>query len=55
VIAGVAYKLEIRGNTVISMSPGGENMPLYRREHFRADKAPTVKVKRFVAEQTILW
>jgi Beta-L-arabinofuranosidase, GH127 len=54
-IAGVPYTLEIRGNTVVSMSPGGENMPLYRREYLRADKAPSVKVKRFVAEQSVLW
>jgi hypothetical protein len=55
VIAGVNYTLEIKGNTVISISPGGENGPLYRREYMRADVAPTTKVKRFVAEQSLLW
>jgi DUF1680 family protein len=54
-IAGVQYTLEIKGNTVVSISPGGENGPLYRREHYRADTAPTIKVRRFVAEQSILW
>ena len=54
-IAGNDYTLEIKGNTVVSVSPGGENGPLYRREYMKADKAPSVKVKRFVAEQSILW
>ena len=54
-IAGVAYTLEIRGNTVLSLSPGGENIPLYRRDYLKADRAPTVKVNRFIGEQSILW
>jgi hypothetical protein len=54
-IAGTAYTLEIKGNTVVSISPGGENGPLYRREYMKADRAPTTKVKRFVAEQALLW
>ena len=54
-IAGTAYTLEIRGNTVVSISPGGENIPLYRREYLRADAAPTLKLKRFVAERSLLW
>jgi len=54
-IAGTAYTLEIKGNTVVSISPRGENGPLYRREAMRADKAPTTQVKRFVAEQPLLW
>jgi hypothetical protein len=54
-IAGTSYSLEIKGNTVVSISPGGENGPLYRREYMKADAAPTTKVKRFVAEQALLW
>jgi len=54
-IAGVEYTLDIRGNTVVSMSPGGENIPLYKREHLKADKAPPLKVKRFVSEQFVSW
>ena len=54
-IAGTAYTMQIRGNTVVSMSPGGENGPLYRREYFMAEKAPMKRFKRFVAEQAILW
>jgi hypothetical protein len=37
------------------MSPLGENIPLYSREYMKADRAPTIKVKRFVAEQSLLW
>jgi Beta-L-arabinofuranosidase, GH127 len=54
-IAGTAYTLEIKGNTVVSISPGGENGPLYRREYLRAENAPTMKVRRFVAGQALLW
>lgn len=54
-IAGTAYTLEIKGNTVVSISPGGENGPLYRREYLKANGAPSTKVKRFVAEQALLW
>jgi Beta-L-arabinofuranosidase, GH127 len=54
-IAGTEYTLEIKGNTVVSISPGGENGPLYRREYFRAGVAPTKKVQRFVAEKPLLW
>jgi hypothetical protein len=54
-IAGVPYTLEIKGNTVVSISPGGENGPLYRREYMKGDRAPTVKVKRFIGEQMLAW
>jgi hypothetical protein len=54
-IAGTPYTLEIKGNTVVSISPGGENGPLYRREYMHADNAPALKVRRFVAEQPLLW
>jgi hypothetical protein len=54
-IAGTPYVLEIKGNTVVSISPGGENGPLYRREYMKADKAPTTRLKRFVSEQPVLW
>jgi len=54
-MAGTDYTLEIRGNTVVSISPGGENGPLYQRAYMKADKAPTTKVKRFISERPILW
>jgi hypothetical protein len=54
-IAGTAYTLSIKGNTVISISPGGENGPLYRREYLGADNAPTIKVHRFISQQNLIW
>jgi DUF1680 family protein len=54
-IAGVDYTLEMKGNTVISISPGGKNGPLYRREFMRADIAPQLKVRRFISDQPIAW
>jgi Beta-L-arabinofuranosidase, GH127 len=54
-MANTIYTLEIKGNTVVSISPGGENGPLYQREYMKADAAPTIKVKRFVSKQSILW
>lgn len=54
-IAGVCYTLQIKGNTVVSISPGGENMPLYQRERFLQNKAPLVKINRFVSDQSIAW
>jgi hypothetical protein len=52
-IADVSYSLQIRGNTVVSIFPGRENMPLYKRERFLQDKVPMVKVDRFVSDQDI--
>jgi Beta-L-arabinofuranosidase, GH127 len=54
-IAGTAYTLEIKGNTVVSISPGGENGPLYQREYMKANDAPSTKVKRFVVDRALLW
>jgi DUF1680 family protein len=34
-IGGVSYKLEIRGNTVLSIDPPGYNGPLYERSYYR--------------------
>lgn len=53
-IGGVAYKLEIRGNTVISIDPPGVNGPLYERAFYRKPVAWR-KVERFVPDRTISW
>lgn len=55
IIAGVTCNLQIRDNTVVSITLGGENMPLYRRERFLQENAPMVRVKRFVSDQNIIW
>jgi hypothetical protein len=54
-IATAVYTLEIKGNTVVSMDPAGQNGPLYQRQYLRAGRAPARKVNRFVAESPIVW
>lgn len=53
-IGDVEYKLELRGNTVVSIDPPGRNGPLYERAYYRQ---PTRwrKVDRYLPQQTINW
>jgi hypothetical protein len=53
-IGGVSYKLEIRGNTVLSIDPPGRNGPLYERAYYRKPLA-WKKVDRFVPDHAIVW
>ena len=53
-IGGVSYKLEIRGNTVLSIDPPGRNGPLYERTYYR-QPVKWRKVDRFVPEREIAW
>ncbi len=53
-IGGVSYKLEIRGNTVLSIDPPGRNGPLYERTYYR-QPVKWRKVGRFVPERSIAW
>jgi hypothetical protein len=53
-IGGVSYKLEIRGNTVVSIDPRGHNGPLYERAYFRGP-VQWREVDRFVPQHTIAW
>jgi hypothetical protein len=55
VIGDLTYKLTIKGNTVIDIDPEGEVCPLYQRDHYREDEAPTQKITRFVSSERILW
>ena len=45
----VPCTLTIKGNTVIDIDPPGQRIPLYQREHYRADKAPMIRVNRYEA------
>ena len=49
-IGGISYKLEIRGNTVLSIDPPGRNGPLYERAYYR-QPVKWRKVDRFVPER----
>jgi hypothetical protein len=54
-LGGVSYKLELKGNTVISIDPPGKNGPLYQRAAYRGDQVLWRKVQRFVPEAEIIW
>jgi hypothetical protein len=53
-IGGVDYKLELRGNTVVSIDPPGRNGPLYERTYYR-QTTTWRKVNRFLPSQKINW
>jgi hypothetical protein len=53
-IGDVGYKLQIRGNTVLSIDPPGKNGPLYERTYFR-QPLRWRKVDRFAPEHEIAW
>jgi hypothetical protein len=53
-IGGLSYKLEIRGNTVVSIDPRGQNGALYERAYFRGP-VRWREVDRFVPQRTIYW
>ncbi|MFH1007739.1 MAG: hypothetical protein V1800_09590 [Candidatus Latescibacterota bacterium] len=54
-IGGKPYRLALRGNTVVDISPEGTIYPLYQRDHYRQEKAPMKKITRFVSGETIVW
>lgn len=54
-IGGVKYALELKGSTVVSITPEGVNGPLYQRGSFRGDKVLWRKVHRFVPAEAIAW
>jgi hypothetical protein len=50
------YTLVIKGNTVVSIDPGGKNGPLYQgRGKYRKSEVAWRQVKRFVPDETIQW
>ncbi len=50
------YTLVVKGTTVVSIDPPGENGPLYqRREKYRSSEVVWNKIARFVPEQDINW
>lgn len=54
-IGNQTYSLVIKGNTVISIDPAGEQCPMYRRRRYRANTAPLRSVRRFLADENIAW
>ena len=49
------YKLEIKGNTAISIDPPGSYAPIYQRTHYRSDGAPMRTMRRFVTDAELNW
>ena len=49
------FTCHFKGNTLIDISPRdtGLGYPLYERDHFKKDKAPVKKVKRYVTSRLI--
>jgi hypothetical protein len=54
-IGGTDYTLDIKGNTVVDIDPPGQDGPFYQRKYYLAERAPTLKVERFLPENPIAW
>lgn len=54
-IGNTPYTLSIKGATVVSIDPPGNNGPLYQRSYFLAQQAPLLKVEPFISEEHISW
>jgi hypothetical protein len=62
---GVPYTIHFKGNTVLDIQPrfdawnkgkGPENVvQTYKRDYFKADKAPLTRKKLYVADEIIPW
>ena len=54
-IGRVTYKLVLKGNTVVSMDPPGEYVPLYQDRAKYRKEVRWRKAERFVPSEEILW
>jgi len=55
-VGPVIYTLVLKGNTVVSIDPPGENARFYHeRAKYRKDEVQWRKVSRFVPEEEIAW
>jgi hypothetical protein len=54
-IGSRTYTLLVKGNTVVSVDPAGEQCPMYARAQYRGSTAPRKAVRRFVAGEDIAW
>jgi len=54
-IGNRTYALVVKGNTVISVDPAGEQCPMYARSQYRGSAAPRRTVRRFLASEEIAW
>lgn len=49
------YTVVLRGNTVVSIDPPGEYIPLYQRGHYRTGPTLFKKVERYVPDKEFSW
>ena len=50
------YTLVVKGNTVVSIDPVGQDGPLYQdREKYRKGEVQWLQAKRFVPDEQIVW
>jgi hypothetical protein len=54
-IGNRTYTLAVKGNTVVSVNPAGEQCPMYARSQYRSNAAPRRSVRRFLASEEIAW
>jgi hypothetical protein len=54
-IGNQTYTLVLKGSTVVSINPAGEQCPMYRRAGYRANAAPLRLAWRFLADERIVW
>ena len=47
------YRLAMKGTTVVSIEPPGQNCALYQRDHYRDDQVPWRKVRRFLSDEVL--
>ena len=49
------YRIVRKGNEIVNINPPGKYLPLYQRDHYRADTTRWRKIERFVSGETIHW
>jgi hypothetical protein len=54
-IGNRTYTMVVKGNTVVSMDPAGEQCPMYARAQYRSSAARQKVVRRFLANEQIDW
>jgi hypothetical protein len=55
-IGPATYSLVVKGTTVVSIDPPGENVPLYKdRTKYRSSEPRWLKVNRFIPDESIAW
>jgi hypothetical protein len=49
------YALVRKGHEIVAIDPPGRYVPLFQRDHYRADRARWHKIERFVADDPLVW